>query len=133
MYLLFYYYFSTQQQQPQSDDSDLVDTLGAGYSYFRKQPVGSRPLIQQKLVSEQQIPITSLDDTSNQWAEYTKSSALKQQQIQKPTLTASNDLLANGGYGQQQSAPRTAVSGGYGGQQEDTNVRVNVMPKTLMR
>jgi hypothetical protein len=51
------------------DETDLVDTLGAGYSFFKKQPISSRPLIQQKLaISEQQVPITSFDDTSNQWS-----------------------------------------------------------------
>jgi hypothetical protein len=28
---------------------------------------------------------------------------------------------------------RSSVSGGYGGQQEDINIRFNAMPKTLLR
>ncbi len=89
----------------------------------------SRPLVQQQLgVSEQQVPITSLDDTSNQWSDYTKASAFKQQPVQKNILSTSNDLLVSGSSGQQQSVPV-----GYGSQQGNTNVRANLVPPTFVK
>ncbi len=86
-------------------------------------------MVQQQLaVSEQQVPITSLDDTSNQWSGYTRASAFKQQPVHLQTVFANNDLLATGGYGQQQAIPA-----GFGSQQENTDARVNLMPKTFVR
>jgi hypothetical protein len=91
----------------QQDQTDLVDTLGAGYSFFKKQPIGSRPLAQQKLATnDQQAPITSLDETANQWSDYTRASAFKQ----LPTQV------------------RPSVSGGFGNQQQD----LSLMPKTFV-
>ncbi|CAF1513368.1 unnamed protein product, partial [Adineta steineri] len=99
----------------QQDDTQLVDTLGGGYSFFKKQEIGSRPVIQQKLaVSDRQGPLTSFDDTANQWSDYTRSSALK------PLIRT----LGNS-YGQQQVQPIVqdqplvrAVGNSYGQQQD---------------
>ncbi len=86
-------------------------------------------MVQQQLaVSEQQVPITSLDDTSNQWSGYTRASAFPQQPVHLQTVSANNDLLVTGGYGQQQAIPA-----GFGSQQENTDARVNLMPKTFVR
>ena len=83
--------------------------------------------------NEQQVPITSFTDSSNQWSGYQDSSALKQQQqpFQTQTFTASNDLLTSGGYGQQQQ--QRALAGGYGSQQETANTRLISMPQTFVR
>ncbi|CAF1514805.1 unnamed protein product, partial [Adineta steineri] len=110
----------------QQDDTQLVDTLGGGYSFFKKQEIGSRPVIQQKLaVSDRQGPLTSFDDTANQWSDYTRSSALK------PLIRT----LGNS-YGQQQVQPIVqdqllvrAVGNSYGQQQ----VQPIVQDQTLVR
>jgi hypothetical protein len=105
----------------QRDETDLVDTLGAGYEFFKRQPIVSRPLAQQRLaISEQQVPISSQDDTSNHWSDYTKSSAFKRQPVPLPTRLINNDLLVSGAYGQQQQQPLVRDFGSsYGQQQKD--------------
>ena len=71
-------FFSRDFRLPQQDETELVDSLGGGYSFFKKQPIVARPLIQQQLaINEQPAPISSFDDTSNQWSDYTKASAFK--------------------------------------------------------
>jgi hypothetical protein len=110
----------------QRDENEIVDTLGAGYSFFQKQPIGSRPLSQQKAALNDQFTISSLDDNANQWSGYTKASALN---TQVPVIRN-----APSSYGQQEQgyaapqaplAPR-AVSGGYG--QQETQVIVPQAP-----
>ncbi|CAF0931338.1 unnamed protein product [Adineta ricciae] len=77
----------------QQDETELVDSLGGGYSFFKKQPIVARPLIQQQLaIKDQPAPISSFDDTSNQWSDYTKASAFKTKP--KVQIVSSNkDLL----------------------------------------
>lgn len=114
----------------QRDETEIVDTLGGGYSFFKKQPIGSRPLIQQKLaIHEQQVPISSFDDSPNQWSGYTKASAFKQLPAKTQHAPLSNDLTRSG-YGQQQ---QTVTQDGYGNQQEDIKARVQIAPKTILR
>jgi hypothetical protein len=129
------------QQQPmptiveKRDETDLVDSQGSGYAFFRYQDTLSRPIEQQR------VAVRELDnDNSNQYSDYARSSALK-------TLPASNGyggttkvllsrdqgpygsalspvepdtrVLVNSGYGSQvHTDDRVLVSGGYGGEQK---------------
>jgi hypothetical protein len=122
-------YFSFQQ-----DDNDLVDSLGAGYAYFKKQPIVSRPLAQQKLaIHEQRGPLTSLDDTSNQWSDYTRASAFKQLPVQPKLFTVSKDVL-DSDYGQSSSDSRSKTS--FIPVSAESDIKqpdLNVMSKTVIR
>lgn len=66
---------------PKGDDSEVIDHTGAGYSYFKKQQVDSRP-------SAPSQAILSSQDMS----EYMRASAFKQQPAQTAqTFAPSND------------------------------------------
>ena len=94
-----------------NDNEETVNTLGAGYSYFKKQDIESRPLSQQKTFIPSQDLVSPVDDSANQYSGYSKSSALDQQAGFRPVVSR--------GYGQQETfipqAPK--VSGGYGQQE----------------
>jgi hypothetical protein len=59
----------------QQDDSEVVDNIGAGYSFFRKQQIDSRPL------TPSRTPAFDQD-----MSEYMKASAFKQQPLQSQIL-----------------------------------------------
>jgi len=115
------------------DDLDVVDSLGAGYSFFKKQPIASRPVFQQRLAAlEQPTPFPSLDDSSHQWSDYTQASAFQQTPLPTP-LPAREDVVVNGGYGQPAMTRVRAFPTAFSTPQEEISVRVNVMPKTIIR
>jgi len=74
-----------------TDETDLVDNTGAGYSYFKKQQVDARPSFQPA------TPIPTHDLSA-----YMHSSALTAPSQQTQVDTANKDLLVNSAYAQQQ-------------------------------
>jgi len=100
---------SQQQKQSQQEDdgSDVVDNTGAGYSFFKMQNVGSRPLIlQQPDLSSQSESLSSQDQF--QWSNYLRASALKQQPVrQQQSHSISTDQLNSA---QQPSIPSSQMN-----------------------
>jgi len=119
------------------DETDLVDSSGSGYSYFRHQTIVARPIEEQRVATSE----PKFGDNSNNYADYTKASAFK-------TLSGPNGYgssmtrdellpekgpygsaisvhqpttrIANTGYGQPQIEEKTVVTiksnNGYGSQ-----------------
>jgi hypothetical protein len=75
----------------QNDDSDVVDNTGAGYSYFKKQQIETRPFVRS------QNPLTSQD-----FSEYAKSSAFTQQPSQTQVFPSGQEQFMGGSFEQQQ-------------------------------
>jgi len=125
------------QQNPTlgfQDDLDVVDSLGAGYSFFKKQPIASRSVFQQRLAAlEQPTHFPSLDDSSHQWSDYTQASAFQPTPLPTPPLPARENVVVTGGYGQPTMTRVRAFPTAFSTPQEEINVRVNVMPKTIIR
>jgi hypothetical protein len=80
----------------QDDATDIVDSTGAGYSYFKKQQVDARPSFQ-----------STIDIPSQDLSAYMQASAFKQQPNPSQIFSASNNQLLNNAFGQQQLIPRS--------------------------
>ena len=124
----------------------MVDTLGAGYSFFKKQVIGSRPLSQQKSNFDDQAPISNSDENSNHWSDYTKASALKTQSIPRASnniiMQSNQDLapqISQNGYGNVErprailTQTRLSAPSEYGQQQQQQQQQEQVLIRSNVR
>jgi len=105
----------------QRDETDLVDSTGSGYSYFRHQPIVARPIEEQRVAVQSFDTLIRTDEKPTEFSDYARSSAFKSldgpygSSLNTKIITDDRVILRDG-YGKEKFMEPTVkvVNTGYG-------------------